>query len=334
MHFLVTGGAGFIGSHLAERLMREHGAVTVLDNLSTGSLANLEPLFDQPGFEFVEGDVLDEKLVHRLVERCDVVVHLAAAVGVRYVLTHLLETLQTNVSGTANVLEAARRSRRKVLIASSSEVYGKNESKLLCETADSVLGPSSLGRWAYATTKKLDEFMAIAYATQHGVPVVTARFFNVVGPRQNDRYGMVLPCFVRAALSGAQIRVFGDGRQTRNFSFVADVVDALCRLLECKEAEGEIFNIGGTEEVPIGKLAEHVKAMAESRSPIVTVPYHQAYPETGFEDMRRRAPCLCKIRQMTAWQPVTPVRQMIQETLSWERRRLERVSTELLRNAG
>ena len=219
MHFLVTGGAGFIGSHLAERLMREHGAVTVLDNLSTGSLANLEPLFDQPGFEFVEGDVLDEKLVHRLLERCDVVVHLAAAVGVRYVLTHLLETLQTNVSGTANVLEAARRSRRKVLIASSSEVYGKNESKLLCETADSVLGPSSLGRWAYATTKKLDEFMAIAYATQHGVSVVTARFFNVVGPRQNDRYGMVLPCFVRAALSGAQIRVFGDGRQTRNSSY-------------------------------------------------------------------------------------------------------------------
>ncbi len=288
--------------------------------MSTGSLANLEQLFDQPGFEFVEGNILDERLVHRLVERCDVVVHLAAVVGVRYVLTHPLETLQANVSGTANVLEAARRSRTKVLIASSSEVYGKNESKLLCETADSVLGPSSMGRWAYATTKKMDEFMAIAYASHYGVPAVITRFFNVAGPRQNGRYGMVLPCFVRAALAGTPIRVFGDGRQTRNFSFISDVIDALCGLLECKEAEGEIFNIGGTEEISIRKLAELVKATAGSRSPIITVPYHQAYPETGFEDMRRRVPCLCKIRQLTGWQSVTPVQQMIRETLAWELR--------------
>ena len=227
MRVLITGGAGFIGSHLTERMLREGREVAVLDDLSTGWIENLRGAFDYPGFEFVEGSVLDGATVRRLVAQSDLVVHLAAAVGVRYVLEHPLATILTNVDGTHIVLDACGKYGKKALVASTSEVYGKNSIDALCETADSILGASSLSRWSYATSKKLDEFMALAYASTHGLPVIVTRFFNIVGPRQASRYGMVLPNFIRAALKDEPIRVFGDGCQTRNFTYVSDCIDAL-----------------------------------------------------------------------------------------------------------
>ncbi len=322
MKALITGGAGFIGSHLAERLVSEGWHVTVLDDLSTGSLQNLSALDGHPRSRFVEGSVLHVKLVERLVSESDVVVHLAAAVGVRYILSNPLETIRTNVEGTQIVLDAAAPLGRKVLVASTSEVYGKNTSDELCESADSVLGPSELSRWSYATTKKLDEFLALAYSSTCRLPVVITRFFNVVGPRQAGRYGMVLPNFVRAALSGAPIRVFGDGLQTRNFSYVRDCVEALWRLLNSPQAEGQIFNIGGPQEIAILELAERVKRLTASDSPIVKVPYQEAYPEGGFEDMRRRVPCICKIERLTGWTPVASIDEMIVETARHEQQRV------------
>ena len=322
MKILITGGAGFIGSHLAERLIADGRHVDILDNLSTGSLENLTRVLNRERLEFFEGSVLDRPLIDRLVQGADVVVHLAAAVGVRYILDQPLESLKTNVGGTEAVLEAAARHGRKILVASTSEVYGKNVSDSLCETADSVFGPASVSRWSYATAKKLDEFMALAYAQTYGLPVIVTRFFNIVGSRQRSRYGMVLPNFIRAALAGEPIRVFGDGRQTRNFTFVGDCVDALVRLLEDRAAEGEIFNIGGPHEISILELAQSVKRLSRSNSPIVGVPYDEAYPEGSFEDMRRRVPCICKIRRITGWTPQTTMDDMIQATLSHDQSRL------------
>jgi len=311
MRVLITGGAGFIGSHLTERMLREGTQVTVFDDLSTGWIENLRGAFDYPGFEFVEGTVLDARAVGQLVAESDMVVHLAAAVGVRYVLDHPLATIRTNVEGTHIVLDACGHFGKKTLVASTSEVYGKNLSDGLCETADSVLGPSSLSRWSYATSKKLDEFQALAYATTHGLPVVVTRFFNIVGPRQAARYGMVLPNFIQAALKNEPIRVFGDGRQTRNFTYISDCLDALVRLLRSPEAEGEIVNIGSPQEISILNLAERVKFIVGSSSQIVLVPYDQAYPEGGFEDMRRRVPCICKISRLIGWSPTTSIDEMI-----------------------
>ena len=315
MRVLITGGAGFIGSHLTERLLREGREVTVLDDLSTGWIENLHGAFDYPGFEFLEGSVLDAGVVCRLVERSDLVVHLAAAVGVRYVLDHPLNTIQTNVEGTRIVLDASCRFGKKALVASTSEVYGKNASGSLCETADSILGPSSLSRWSYATSKKLDEFLALAYAKALGLPVIVTRFFNIVGPRQTGRYGMVLPSFIQAAVKGDPIRVFGDGRQTRNFTYVGDCMEALWRLLQSPAAEGEIVNIGSPHEISMLDLAARVRSIVGSSSPIVTVPYDQAYPEGGFEDMRRRVPCICKISRLTGWSPATSIDEMIAYTI-------------------
>jgi UDP-glucose 4-epimerase len=321
---LITGGAGFIGSHLTERMLAEGHQITVLDDLSTGWIENLRPAFDYAGFEFVEGSVLDASLVGRLVEQSDMVVHLAAAVGVRYVLDHPLATIKTNVEGTSIVLGACARFKRKVLVASTSEVYGKNSAESLCETADSILGPSSLSRWSYATSKKLDEFLALAYAATHGLPVVVTRFFNIVGPRQTGRYGMVLPNFIQAALERKPIRVFGDGLQSRNFTFIGDCLDAVLLLLFSKQAEGEIVNIGSPHEISILELAERVRHIAGSSSPIIRVPYAQAYPEGGFEDMRRRVPCICKIARLTGWEPHTTIDEMITHTIGYERRILSR----------
>jgi len=315
MRILITGGAGFIGSHLAERMLREGREITVLDDLSTGWIENLRGAFDYPGFEFVEDSVLQAATVRRLVEESDMVVHLAAAVGVRYVLDHPLATILTNVEGTHVVLDACGKAGKKALVASTSEVYGKNSSDALCEDADSILGASSLSRWSYATSKKLDEFMALAYSATHGVPVIVTRFFNVVGPRQASRYGMVLPNFIRAALKDEPIRVFGDGYQTRNFTYVSDCVDALVGLLQCPQAEGEIVNIGSPHEISILDLAEKVKSIVGSSSPIIKVPYDQAYPEGGFEDMRRRVPCICKISRLIGWSPTTSLDDMIARTI-------------------
>lgn len=315
MRILITGGAGFIGSHLAERMLREGREITVMDDLSTGWIENLRGAFDYPGFKFVEDSVLEAATVRRLVEESDVVVHLAAAVGVRYVLDHPLATILTNVEGTHVVLDACGKAGKKALVASTSEVYGKNSSDALCEEADSILGASSLSRWSYATSKKLDEFMALAYSATHGVPVIVTRFFNVVGPRQASRYGMVLPNFIRAALKDEPIRVFGDGYQTRNFTYVSDCVDALVGLLQCPQAEGEIVNIGSPHEISMLDLAEKVKSIVGSSSPIIKVPYEQAYPEGGFEDMRRRVPCICKISRLIGWSPTTSLDEMIARTI-------------------
>jgi UDP-glucose 4-epimerase len=322
VRILITGGAGFIGSHLTERMLALRNDVTVLDDLSTGWIENLRLAFDYSGFEFVEGSVLDASTVGRLVERSDMVIHLAAAVGVRYILEHPLATIKTNVEGTGIVLGACARLKRKILVASTSEVYGKNSAERLCETADSILGPSSLSRWSYATSKKLDEFLALAYAATHGLPVVVTRFFNIVGPRQTGRYGMVLPNFIQAALERRPIRVFGDGFQSRNFTYIGDCLDAVLLLLASKQAEGEIVNIGSPHEISILELAERVRSSAGSSSPIIRVPYAQAYPEGGFEDMRRRVPCICKIARLTGWTPHTTIDEMITHTIGHERRLL------------
>jgi UDP-glucose 4-epimerase len=315
MKVLITGGAGFIGSHLTERMLHEGWQVSVLDDLSTGCIENLRSAFDYPGFAFVEGTVLDAAAVHLLIAQADMVVHLAAAVGVRYVLDHPLATIQTNVQGTHIVLDACAHLGKKALVASTSEVYGKNSIDRLCESADSVLGASSLSRWSYATSKKLDEFLALAYATTHALPVIVTRFFNTVGPRQASRYGMVLPNFIQAALKGEPIRVFGDGLQTRNFMYVSDCINALMLLLRSPQAEGEIVNIGSPHEISMLKLAERVKFIAGSSSPIVRVPYDEAYPEGGFEDMRRRVPCICKISRLIGWAPTTSLDEMIVKTI-------------------
>ena len=321
MNFLITGGAGFIGSHLTERLIGEGHTVTVLDDLSTGSRENLSVLVDHPGWRFIQGTVLNRPLVQAQVAACDQVVHLAAAVGVHTILEQPLSSLKTNVDGTDSVLSACAEFRRPVLLASTSETYGKNSTGALCEDADSILGPSSIVRWSYATAKKLDEFLGLAYHATYGVPVTITRFFNIAGPRQSARYGMVLPAFVRAALAGEPIRVFGDGAQSRNFTYIDDCIDALLRLLRNAAAAGKIVNIGSEEEVSIYALAERVKQAAGSSSPIVIIPYQEAYPEGGFEDMRRRVPCICRIEALTGWRPATNLASIIEKTILFERAR-------------
>jgi UDP-glucose 4-epimerase len=323
MRFLITGGAGFIGSHLSERLILEGHRVTVLDDLSTGSLDNLAALAGHPHFEFVNGSVLSRSLVRRLVATSDRVIHLAAAVGVRRILQDPLSSLKINIDGCDNVLSACAEAGRGVVIASTSEVYGKNEAESLCENADSILGPASIERWSYATAKKLDEFLALAYHASYGIPVIVTRFFNIVGPRQSARYGMVLPAFVRSALAGDPIRVFGDGGQTRNFTYVDDCIDALSRLLDDPAANGKVFNIGGSEEVSMRGLAERVRAAADSSSCIEMVSYETAYPEGSFEDMRRRVPCICLIRGLTGWVPTTSLDSIIRKTIEYEKNRQE-----------
>jgi UDP-glucose 4-epimerase len=331
---LITGGAGFIGSHFTERLLAEGCRVTILDDLSTGSLENLEIALGDPRLDFIEGTILDPPLVRRLVASNDVVIHLAAAVGVRYILDNPLSTIKTNVRGTDILLEAAANASVKVLLASTSEVYGKNEADSLCEDADSVLGPASKSRWSYATGKKLDEFLALAYARTARLPVVILRFFNIAGPRQAGRYGMVLPNFIRAAAADEPLRVFGDGWQTRNFTYVEDCVEALWRLLSCPAAEGETVNIGGSEEIAIFDLARRVIEVTGSASPIVSVPYEQAYPGGDFEDMRRRVPCICKIERLVGWSAATPLDEMIRATARYERQKVHAEARRLLLPQG
>jgi UDP-glucose 4-epimerase len=329
MKVLITGGAGFIGSHLAERMLRDGCEVTAFDNLSTGSLQNLRRASENPGFAFVEGTVLDRTAIRPLVAQHDLVVHMAAAVGVRYILDHPLDTIRTNVEGTQIVLDACADFMKKVLVASTSEVYGKNSGGDLCETADSILGPSSLSRWSYATSKKLDEFLALAYAETHHLPVIVTRFFNIVGPRQAARYGMVVPNFIQAALKDEPIRAFGDGLQTRNFTYVSDCIDAIIRLLGSPEAEGEIVNIGSPHEISILDLAERVRSITGSASRIVKVPYDQAYPEGGFEDMRRRVPCICKISRLVGWSATLSIDEIITQTIG-DRRHQQQIPGTLL----
>lgn len=299
---LVTGGAGFIGSHLCEALIARGDEVVVLDDLSTGSLENLTHLRGQSGFRFVEGSVLDEQLLGGLMGRCDTVYHLAAAVGVTWILEHPLRSLETNVRGTESVLRQASSLGCKVLLASTSEVYGKNDGGPLGEDDDRILGSSRLSRWFYSSAKAIDESFALAYFQERKLPVVIVRFFNTIGPRQTGRYGMVVPRFIRQALSGEPVTVYGDGAQTRCFTYIDDVVRAVIALADAPGAVGEVFNIGQPREISILELARRVIQLTGSPSPIEVVPYEQAYGE-GYEDMRRRVPDTAKLRRVTGFEP-------------------------------
>jgi len=315
---LVTGGAGFIGSHLAEALLNAGHEVDVIDNLSTGSIRNIDHLKIQPKFEYVIDTLTNEPLLAELIDRNDVVFHFAAAVGVKLIVEQPVHTIETNVHGTEVVLKHANKKKKLVFIASTSEVYGKNLEVPFREDADLVMGPTVKHRWAYACSKALDEFLALAYWKERGLPVIIVRFFNTVGPRQTGQYGMVLPSFVRQALAGEPITVFGDGKQQRSFTYVGDVVGCLLNLVKEKKAIGEVFNIGNSEEVTILKLAELVKARTGSKSEIVFVPYDKAY-EAGFEDMPRRVPDLTKVRKLVGYEPKILLNEIITRVIEYFR---------------
>src|SRR6476620_5429409 len=302
MRVLITGGAGFIGSHLSEVLLGAGHRVHVLDNLSTGSIDNIAHLKGQGGFTYDIDSVNNEPLLAELIDNADVVFHFAAAVGVKLIVEQPVHTIETNVHGTEVVLRHANKKKKLVVIASTSEVYGKSDDVPFREDSDLVLGPTPKHRWAYACSKALDEFLALAYWKERKLPVIIVRLFNTVGPRQTGQYGMVIPNFVRQALAGEPITVFGDGTQSRSFTHVTDVVHALIALMNEPKAIGQVINIGNTEEVTIMALAERVRAVANSNSPIRLVPYDEAY-ESGFEDMPRRLPDLGKIQQMIGYRP-------------------------------
>ena len=319
MRALITGGAGFIGSHLAEALLAAGHQVFVIDNLSTGSIQNIEPLKAHAAFKYVVGDITNEPLLAELVDDCDVVFHLAAAVGVKLIVEEPVRTIETNVHGTEVVLKHANKKKKLVILASTSEVYGKSTDVPFHEDADLVLGPTPKHRWAYACSKAIDEFLALAYWKERKLPVVIVRFFNTVGPRQTGRYGMVIPNFVRQALAGQPITVHGDGSQTRSFCHVRDVVGALLRLMDEPRAVGEVFNVGNSQEISIMALAERVRALTASGSPIVTIPYDQAY-ESGFEDMPRRVPDLSKIHALVGYEPRTDLDAILADVIDDFRR--------------
>ncbi len=314
MKALITGGAGFIGSHLAERLLDDGHEVSVLDNLSTGSIDNIAHLKGRAGFSYTIDSVTNESLLAELIDGSDVVFHLAAAVGVKLIVEQPVHTIETNVHGTEVVLKHANKKKKLVFIASTSEVYGKSADVPFREAADSVLGPTDKHRWAYACSKLIDEFLALAYWKEKKLPVVIVRLFNTVGPRQTGQYGMVLPTFVRQALAGQPITVFGDGTQSRSFTYVGDVVEALVRLAGEPRAVGGVFNIGNMGEVSITDLAVLVKTMAGSCSSIQYIPYDQAY-EAGFEDMPRRVPDITKIRKLVGYEPKVKLDEIIRKVI-------------------
>jgi UDP-glucose 4-epimerase len=299
---LITGGAGFIGSHLSQALLECGHHVLILDNLSTGSIENIAHLKGRPGFEYQIDSVDNEPLLAELIDRADVVFHFAAAVGVKLIVEQPVHTIETNVHGTEVVLKHANKKKKLVVLASTSEVYGKSEDVPFREDSDLVLGATPKHRWAYACSKAIDEFLALAYWKERKLPVIIVRFFNTVGPRQTGQYGMVIPNFVRQALAGEPITVFGDGTQSRSFTHVTDVVSALIALVNEPKAVGQVINIGNTEEVAIRDLAERVRVLAKSNSPIKLIPYDDAY-ESGFEDMPRRLPDLTKIQSMIGYRP-------------------------------
>lgn len=320
MKVFITGGAGFIGSHLADHLIANGHSVLVLDDLSTGQIVNIDHLIGHARFDHRIGSVMDAPLVAEMVDRCDVTVHLAAAVGVRLIVERPVHTIETNVHGTEVVLKAAGRKGKPVVIASTSEVYGKTARVPFSEADDLVLGPTTHSRWAYACSKALDEWLALAYARERGLPVIIARFFNTVGPRQTGRYGMVLPTFASQALEGAPITVYGSGEQSRCFAHVRDVVESLDRLIASAEAVGEVFNIGNDREISINDLARMVKEATGSSSPIVHVPYEEAYAE-GFEDMQRRVPNVSKLERVIGYRPRTQLERIIEDVVADQRQR-------------
>lgn len=324
---LITGGAGFIGSHLCEALLNRGHQVTVIDNLSTGRFENIEPYVNHPNFRFAIDSITNEVVLDRLASECDVIIHLAAAVGVMLIVENPVQTIETNVMGTEAVLKAALRYRARVLIASTSEVYGKGNQVPFKEDNDVVLGPTSRSRWSYAASKMVDEFLALAYHQEKNLPVVIIRLFNTVGPRQTGRYGMVLPRFVRQALLGEALTVYGDGRQSRCFLHVRDAVEAILALVEEPRSTGQVFNVGSTSEVSIENLAHQVLQAVQRRQPgapdldpsqrIAYVPYDQAYA-VGFEDMQRRVPDISKITGLTGWTPRRSLADILEDVIRYE----------------
>jgi UDP-glucose 4-epimerase len=314
---LVTGGAGFIGSHLIDALLSRGISVIALDNLSTGRHTNLRQHAGNPNMNFVLGSVLDVDLVDEAVSQCDVVFHLAAAVGVRLIVEQPLESLVTNIRGSEVVLEHAHKHGKKVLVTSTSEVYGKSRDLPLREEGDRLLGSPLVGRWSYSTSKAVDEILAHAYWKTKGLPTVIVRLFNTVGPRQTSEYGMVIPRFIEAAMKGSDLLVHGDGSQTRCFGYVGDIVPALVALMECQEAEGQAVNLGSTEEVSILELANLVIEITGSSAGVRLVPYEEAYGE-AFEDMPRRVPDISKARKLIGFEPQTSLRQIISKMISWD----------------
>ena len=320
MRVLITGGAGFIGSHLADALLEASHEVFAIDNLSTGSIENVDHLKKHPRFHYTIESITNESVLAELVDRCDVIFHLAAAVGVRLIVEQPVYTIEANVHGTEVVLKLANKKKNLVIIASSSEVYGKSTTVPFQEDADLVLGPTPKHRWAYACSKAIDEFLALAYWKERKLPVIIVRFFNTVGPRQTGQYGMVIPTFVRQALAGRPITVYGDGSQSRSFTYVGDVVGALIALMNEPRAVGQVFNIGNTEEVTIRALAQTIKQMTGSQSDIVTIPYDEAY-EAGFEDMPRRVPDITKIQQLVGYKPTVSLDGILTTVIAYFRER-------------
>lgn len=316
--YLVTGGGGFIGSHLVEALLARGNDVVVLDSLSTGQLPNLEVARTHPNFRFVQGSVFDELLVDELVHECDTIVHLAAAVGVRLIMEEPLRSLNTNIRGAEIVIEAALHYRRKILLASTSEIYGKNSAVPLKETSDCILGSPTVPRWAYSTAKAMAEILAFAYHQERNLPAAVVRFFNTVGPRQSPAYGMVIPRLVEQALAGRPLTIYGDGSQTRCFCHVSDVIAALLAVLEHPDAVGEIFNIGSDEEVTILELSQRILEHTGSSSEIQLIPFEQAF-QSAFEDIPRRVPDTSKVRALTGWQPTLTLDDILQETIAQTR---------------
>ena len=315
MNYLITGGAGFVGSHLAEELLRHGHAVSVIDDLSTGTIHNISHLKREPRFSYVIDTCANRSLLAELVDGADIIYHLAAAVGVRLIVESPVRTIETNIKLTELVLEAAHKKKKPVFVASTSECYGKSADFPFREDGDLVLGPTSKGRWSYACSKLIDEFLAIAYYRERGLPTVVGRLFNTVGPRQTGQYGMVVPTFVKQALCGEPLTVYGDGQQSRCFTHVRDVVRALISLMDRKDAFGQVFNIGNTDEVTIQQLAEQVIARCGSSSPITYVPYEKAY-EPGFEDMPRRIPDIGKLHRLIGWQPTIALPQILDDVIA------------------
>ncbi len=316
MRYLITGGAGFIGSHLAEYLLNQGDTVHALDNLSTGRFANIEHLQDHPRFKFTNDTIMNPFALEHLIQEADVVFHLAAAVGVKLVIEQPVSTMETNLLGTEIILKLASKHTKKVIITSTSEVYGKNCKLPFEEDDDCSYGPTTTGRWCYAYSKALDEFMALAYHRERKLPVVITRLFNTVGPRQTGRYGMVIPRFIRQALTGDPITVYGNGKQSRSFTFVGDVVKALVDLSECEEAIGQVFNVGNDERVTIEQLAQKIKLMTGSESKLSYIPYEKAFSD-NYEDMMHRQPSLRKVGRMIGYKPTMDLNSILRTVIDY-----------------
>ena len=316
MRVLITGGAGFIGSHLADAYLGRGDEVTIIDDLSTGSIHNIDHIKKHPRFHYTIDSVQNYPIVTELVDGCDVVFHLAAAVGVKLIVESPVRTIETNVRGTEVVLAAANKKKKKVLIASTSEVYGLSDQVPFREDGNLVMGATTKGRWSYACSKAIDEFLALAYWREKKLPTIVVRLFNTVGPRQTGQYGMVIPTLVKQALAGRPLTVYGDGKQTRCFGYVGDVVDALVKLMDREEAVGQVFNIGSNEEVSIATLAGRIRELTGSSSEIVYIPYNEAYEE-GFEDMPRRVPDISKVSALVGFRPKTSLDGILREVIAY-----------------